>query len=323
MMIPPMEDLGGWAEGWGLWNGLAAEVERELQERVLLVGPYGAGKSTLLNRMKGWPISPVDQPPSPQGRLESYGLFTLVDLPEEEEPGESLGMSPEALPGAFVLFVVDGTREPSSTIYSWLVRFRQGARPIRLALNHADRMGGDREAIRRKWERTLGVPAILLSARSDPNLPERMVRLMLQANPRLAVALGREFQAFRGYALREMIRSAAFHAALANSLSAPLLDFPAQAIILLRLIARIAAMHDRLPMGGLGREEVLMVLTALGLRYGMQWLARRLPLVGRWSAGWIGAAGTWAIGYAADRYFAWAAASSRARIHVHWDGWGG
>jgi uncharacterized protein (DUF697 family) len=309
------EPFTGWSPPWISWEGIREEVERELQARILMTGPYGAGKSTLLNRLKGWEVSPVNIPAHPGIRVEDYGLFVILDLPEEEPAGfmaETLGLLPVD-PGTcgLLLFVVGGEEALSGGSLRWLSRLRRLTWPVRVILAQADRLKDHREEIRKEVERWTGIPTLALSARLDPDPGARVVPWLLQANPRLAVALGREFPAFRPYIMREMFRSAAALSALTGSIPVPFLDLPTQAAIHLRLALRVAAMYDRLPPAGLGREELILMLTGLGLHYGAQRLALRLPLIGRWSAGLISGLGLWAFGHLTDRYFAWSAPARR------------
>lgn len=319
----------GWGSWWIPWNGIREEIERELRARILIVGPRGAGKSTLLNRLKGWPVSPVNGQPGPHGDIEDYGLFVLMDLPEHAEEwmawGELAGSSaPDVASWDLVLFVIDGTTKLSGEVYRWLARFRWSGRPVVLILNYADRLGSAKEKVRWELESQSGVQTFALSARFDEDLPSILVPLLLRANPQLAIALGREFPAFRSRILREITRSAAAFSALAGSVPVPFLDFPAQAAVQLRLVMSIAALYDRLPAGGLSWEGFILVLISLSLRYGVQWIARRLPLIGRGSAALMGGLGTWALSYMASWYFAGSAAVHEAgpRIAIPlWISW--
>ena len=90
-----------WSDWWSTfnWEETRAGVDRESRARVILLGLAGAGKSTLFNRLRGWTISiPVTEPkPELQTlQVEDFGLFCLIDLPDDANvvPGFGVGLDP-------------------------------------------------------------------------------------------------------------------------------------------------------------------------------------------------------------------------------------
>lgn len=59
------------------WDHVRAEVEREVQARIAIVGPKGVGKSSLLNQLRGWEVSP----PGGHRGTEASSMTTTAKWP--------------------------------------------------------------------------------------------------------------------------------------------------------------------------------------------------------------------------------------------------
>lgn len=292
-----LDSFSGWQ-----WEELAAQIGQEGQGRVALVGLAGAGKSLLFNRLRGWVLSPslarLGEQTEPY--LEWFGAFVLADLPEELDmaAGELLsGLGDVAL----VVYLLDGAIGVRRADYRWISLFRARGLPLVVVLNKCD-LPGDRDEVRAQAEHRLGMPVMPISAYTGENVEERLLPAMLDAAPRLAVALGREIEALRRHAARRVIRQAALFAGMMSAQPLPLLDLPMQAMLQAGLVMRVGAAYGRAPAGGISREMVGAVAGALGTHYLAQTVVKFIPVIGSVVSGLLGAAATLLIGEAAIRY---------------------
>ena len=309
-VLPPaglgaMDSLGD----LGRWDELAAEVTQEGQGRVVIAGLPQSGKRTLLNRLRGWDMTPVWKPISPEQAegigLESYGSFLLADLTQPE--GGRLVDGEELLlmlgDPALVLYVIDAGRGVLPADYRWVALLRAGGRPILVAFNNItdceDQAAAVAEAARR-----LGTTVIPISAASGLNVEDKLLPALLNAVPRLAVPLGREIQGIRQLAARRIIRQAALFAGILGAQPIPLLDLPFQIMLQSGMVMRVGASFGHAPGGGLNREIIATVAGALAFRYLAQSVVKLVPLVGWVAGGALATASTLLIGEAAIQYYA-------------------
>ncbi len=182
------------------WEQTREGVNRESRARILLLGLPGAGKSTLFNQLCGWTVSTPNGEPTVEvnssgtlaGPIEDFGLFCLVDLPQElgdyssrggiyngllpnsraNGPGQDnlygLGMGFDGLDNAFPLgtqdplalaegadllvYVLDGAAGVRAADYRWVGRLRRLGAPLLVVLNKSDLLTGDLTPIVHKTE---------------------------------------------------------------------------------------------------------------------------------------------------------------------------
>ena len=331
-------DPGDWPPGGGgahtwfdslrqlwQWDELAAEVGQESQARIALAGLPGAGKSVLFNLLRGWVIS--DEPAEPPARddyemadglrLESLGLFILADLPLNPPP--HLLRSPDLLltlgDPALTLYLVDGQTGVTAADYRWAAALRATGKPLLVVLNKIDALA-DLPAALAAAEERLGMPAIPVSAQTGTNVAEKLLPAILTAAPRLAVPLGRELRGLRRTAARRVIRQAALFSGIVGAQPVPLLDLPFQVMIQVGVVMRVGAVYGYAPTGGMNRELIGTVVSALGLRYLALALVKLIPFVGWAAAGMLSGMMTFLMGEAAIRYYEGGASVPLIRLIV-------
>lgn len=126
---------------------------------------------------------------------------------------------------------------------------------------------------------------------------------LLNAAPRLAIPLGREISTLRRIAARRVIRQAALLAGLMSVQPIPILDIPMQALLQAGVIMRVGATYGHAPAGGISREILSAVVSALGTHYLAQTLLKFIPILGWGINAILGATATYLIGTAAIHYY--------------------
>jgi uncharacterized protein (DUF697 family) len=316
------------------WRQVRAEVERESQARIVIVGLRGVGKSSLLNRLRGWPVSPVgDGSNERTPKQEDLGLFTLVDLPADgaQEPtwptmhssfSESIFSSygeagwTSLAEADLIIFMLDGgpfvvPHEGASADtlglrpaeYQWFCRTHSLGRPLIAALNKSDLLDGRLGEVQAELERRLASSVIAVSAQEGTGIETGLLPRMLDACPDLAVPLGREMPAVRHQAAARLIRRAAIRSGLTGLEPVPLLDIPVHLAAQMRLLLRLAALHGQLGVGDGDRELLATVAGGLGLRLAVQQVAKLVPVFGWAVSGLLSGLSTWLLGRAAVAYF--------------------
>ncbi len=307
----PRYGLGSLFSPWD-WDQVRQEVERECQARIALVGMGDAGKSTLFNRLRGWDISPVGSGCGDEACVtqEDLGTFLLVDLPATEPAaahwqGDGYGEVGwvNLAEAELVVFILDATHQISPITYQWFSRIRALRRPLLVAVNKIDVLDGSVEEVRRDLERYLANPVIPISALEGVNVEDLLVPRMVDANPALAVPLGREVIGARRVAAARLIRRAAVVSAVTGVEPLPLLDIPIQLAAQMKLLMRLAALHGQGGTTDGSRELLASVAGGLGIRFGVQQAAKLFPVLGWAASGVLSGLTTWMLGWAAVAYF--------------------
>ena len=336
------------------WDHVRAEVEREAQARIAIVGMKGVGKSSLLNRLRGWEVSP----PGNHGNasvqtseasktsevyipVEDFGLFVLIDLPDEVAIGATWPRLHNSFSGDIldnyweatwttlsdadlILFVLgsdafvyshreeqlswEAKVSPESVglrtaEYRWFCRIRSLGRPLIVVLNKVDLLSTQLDEIQAELERRLAASVILISSHQGTGLEDILLPRMLSACPGLAVALGREMAAVRRSAAGYLIRQGVLLSVLTGLEPVPFLDIPVQLASQMRLLLRLAALYGRLERGDNSRELLASVAGGLGVRLGAQQAAKLVPVLGWVVSGLLSGLSTWLLARAAMAYF--------------------
>jgi uncharacterized protein (DUF697 family) len=304
----------GWGNWWtGFdWEETRAGVERESRARILLLGLACAGKSTLFNRLRGWDVSAPATHSADNGQgVEDFGLFCLVDLPDEVNgrngPGEEIpndGPDPLTLADEadLLVYVLDGATGVRAADYGWIGRLRRLGVPLVVTFNKSDLAGGAAIGRLPEIEERLATSVLPISALKGINV-DRLVPRMVDACPTLAVPLGRELRHFRRQASARLIRRAALFNGLIALEPVPLLDIPLQMITLVGLVLRIGAVYDQPPTDSHRREVLAAIASGLAGRYATQQVVKLVPFFGWLASGLIGMSCTWLLGRATVAYF--------------------
>ena len=291
------------------WDDLMTQVEQETQTRLAIVGPVNAGKSTLFNTLLGRDSSPTSAVPGTTRKLiaDRFGPFILVDTPGfgEVEGVDRAEIALEAVNhAAVVVLLLDaaaGLRQSDRDLYRQLTAT---GRPLVVALNKMDLVRRDREAVLTDARARLdGARIIPISAKRGDGVATELMPALFQADPRLAVALGRALPAYRRLAARRLIRQAALLNALVGAEPVPGLDLPLLLATQVRLVLRIAAVYGEAISPERARELVVTMAGGAALRYLGGEAAKFLPGPGWLIAGALASASTAAIGQVAVRYF--------------------
>jgi small GTP-binding protein len=307
----PRHGLGSLFSPWD-WEQVRQEVEQECQARIAIVGMGDAGKSTLFNRLRGWDVSPVGSWRDDSAGVvqEDLGAFLLVDLPATEPDtthwrGNGFGETGwvSLTETDLVVFVLDATHQLSPTTYQWFSRIRALRRPLLATVNKVDVLDGSVEEVRRDLERHLATSVIPISALEGTNIEELLLPRMIDANPSLAVPLGREIIGVRRVAAARLIRRTAILSAVTGVEPLPLLDIPIQLATQMKLLMRLAALHGQAGATDGSRELLASVAGGLGVRFGIQQLAKLFPVLGWAASGLLSGLTTWMLGWAAVAYF--------------------
>jgi len=301
------------------WDSTRMEVDEERLGRIALVGLPGVGKSTLFNRLQGWEVSSVqpaqdDDQPTDGLRMESLGLFTLVDLPTKDHDdnrsdwGDGFWVHDALLASLaemdLVVFVLNSSQKLRREEYRWLSRIRATGRPLLTVLNKMDgQENNDEEAAEAELRRQLGTRPVPVCALTGWGVQERLVPRILDACPRLALALGREMACFRPLVTRRVIHQASVLAALLGAEPIPLLDVPLQLAAQVRMVMRLGELYDRPGVDRSSKELIATMIVAVGLRYLAQQVAKLLPVLGWALSGLLAAVSTWFLGRSVVAYF--------------------
>ncbi|MDW8318523.1 MAG: GTPase [Anaerolineae bacterium] len=306
-MAAALDELG--------WAHVRDQVAGEAQARVAMVGLAGAGKSTLLNTLRGWEVSPVGGGPGARRGWEDWGMFVLVDLPAEGPDHLADEMLGEDLDGLcrvdLLLFLFDGAlhcdgdeataaerQAARQGEYRWYCRLRTLGPPVVAVLSKAD-LWPDGQAAAAELAQRLAAPVTPLAAHDAASAIQVLLPRLLEANPKLTVALGRELPVLRRPAAGRLIRQTTLYATLAGLQPVPLLDLPVQLGLQMRLLLRLDALYGRSQQGDASRELLASLAGGMAVRLSAQTLAKFVPVLGWALAGALSGLSAWALGWAA------------------------
>ena len=129
--------------------------------------------------------------------------------------------------------------------------------------------------------------------------PDPVVAAIIRILGDSAVAAGRRNPGLRPHVGRELITAATRQSAVIGALPLPGVDLPALALIQVRLVAQLAALHDR----PFGAERAVEALAIVGAGFGWRALARSatglVPVAGWAVRGTVAYGATRAVGEAA------------------------
>lgn len=290
------------------WEGLRADIAREAQARIVIVGPVNSGKSTLFNLLKGRYASPVSAVPGTTRQVveEQLGPITLVDTPGFGEVNGTdrahiaLKAAEEAELLVLLLDAAAGLRQSDADLYA---RLRATGRPVLVALNKMDLVAQDQEAVLADARSRLGTAVIPISAKTGYNVAAGLVSQMVASHPGLAVVIGRELPRYRRLVAKEVVRQAVALNAVLGTEPIPGLDLPLLLATQARMVLRLAAIYGEPMSARHARELMSTIASGLLLRQVARQAAKLVPGPGWLISGAVAGAGTWALGQAAMAYF--------------------
>jgi small GTP-binding protein len=292
------------------WEDMMGQVKQESQSRLAILGPVNAGKSTLFNALRGRNVSSTSAVPGTTRQLVAdwFGPFILVDTPGFGEV-DGVDRAEIALQGiahaAVVVFLLDaaaGLRQSDRDLYRRLVAT---GRPVVVAMNKIDLVASqERGLVLADASAHLdGVQVIPISAKRGEGIASQLMPAVFQADPILAVAVGRALPAYRQMAAHQVIRSAALLNAAFGAEPIPAVDLPLLLTSQVRLVLRIAAIYGENISPERARELIATMAGGMLLRYLSSELVKLLPGPGWLLAAAFDSASTFAIGEVAIRYF--------------------
>jgi small GTP-binding protein len=291
------------------WEDMMGQVKQESQSRLAILGPVNAGKSTLFNALRGRNVSSTSAVPGTTRQLVAdwFGPFILVDTPGFGEVG-GVDRAEIALQGiahaAVVVFLLDaaaGLRQSDQDLYRKLAAT---GRPVVVAMNKIDLVGQDRALVLADASGHLdGAQVIPISAKRGEGIANALMPAVFQADPTMAVAIGRALPAYRQMAAHQVIRNAAFFNAIIGAEPIPVLDLPLLLASQVRLVLRIAAIYGETISPERARELIATMAGGILLRYLSSEAVKLLPGPGWLLAAAFDSASTFAIGEVAIHYF--------------------
>lgn len=311
------------------WEGIRHSVQAEAEGQVVIVGPVNSGKSTLFNLLQGDEMSEVSPIAGTTRRNvgNQLGPFTLIDTPGFGEMGDRdrANTALAAVRGAsVVVLLIDagaGLRHGDVNLYNSL---RRSGVPIIVVLNKTDLLDQRSGFLNRNHDKSgvgramaaisqqLGTQIIPVSARTGTNVAEQLIPAIIEAQPTMAVAIGRELPHFRQMAAQKVIRQAMGISAAIGAEPIPFLDIPFLIARQITMVSRLAAIYGEPPDSKQARALIGAILGGLGMRQVAQQaakyaaketVAKVIPLAGNMVAAGFAAAGTWAIGQAVAQYY--------------------
>ena len=290
------------------WHALEQDVAREATSRLIIVGPVNSGKSTLFNRLHGHKLSATSAVPGTTTGVVEHpiGPFLLVDTPGFGEVWgiDRASVAEEAIAHAdlalLLLDAVAGVRQSDLDLYEHLQA--QGI-PIIVVLNKSDLIRRELSHVLENAERLLETRPIPISAKNGDGIVDKLVPMILSAQPGVAVAMAKALPSVREHVVNQIIRRTAWVNALIALSPVPGLDIPLLLASQTRLVLRIAAVYGHSMTVSHARELLTTMAGSLLSRYLGQQLAKLVPGLGWLVSAALSAMTTWGIGQASRRYF--------------------
>jgi small GTP-binding protein len=291
------------------WQEMARQVVAETHAQVAIVGPVNSGKSTLFNTLQGREISPVGAVPGTTQALqyEQWGPFSLADTPGFGEVN-GVDRANIALRGvrdaSAIVLVLDAVAGVRQSDFALLQQLRATGKPVIVVLNKVDLIKEGLDAVVADARTKLGEPDLIpISAKEGTNVAQPLLPRLIDAHPALAVALGRALPAYRRHATNKIIRNAAVLNAIIGAEPIPGLDIPFLMTVQARMVLRVAAIFGESLSFQRANTLAATIVGGMVLRYLAMEVAKLIPGPGWIASAIISAAGTWAIGQVAVRYF--------------------
>jgi small GTP-binding protein len=291
------------------WQAMASSVEAEARARVAIVGPVNSGKSTLFNTLKGQDVSPVGAVPGTTRDLqfEQWGPFTLTDTPGFGEV-DGVDRANIALRGAHdasvIVLVLDAVAGVRQADHALLQQLKATGKPVVVVLNKIDLLKKSVDVVLADACHKLGEPSLIpISAKKGTNVARSLLPRLIDAQPALAVALGRALPGYRRRAANRIIRNAAIVNGLIGAEPIPGIDIPFLIAIQARMVLRLAAIFGEPMSFGRANTFAASIVGGMLLRYLAMEGAKFIPGPGWIVSAVISGTGTWAIGQVVLRYF--------------------
>jgi small GTP-binding protein len=284
------------------WKEAQADVQRDLQRKVVITGLANTGKSTLFNKLQGKYRSVVSSVPGTTRSLIQgmFGPFTLIDtpghLPDLQESG--------AQDAAVIVMLLDATQSLRPDDKKLYERLKALKRPMIIVMNKADLVRGNPEVKAASFAAQLGADDVMpISALTGANITSDLLPTIIDASPEAALAIGRNLPEFRRKSADKVVRNAALVCLAAGLEPIPLVDIPIIIGAQIRMILRLGAIYGE-PLSEQHVRELLgAISSSLALRFLAEQAAKVVPIGGDLVSGAIAGAGTWAIGAVALEYY--------------------
>ena len=302
------------------WRGLIDRAVEHLRlaaggkHRVAIVGPANVGKSTLYNQLirSRADRSAVSAVPGTtrEARQADAGIFGVIDTPGAdvsgavglEEKQRALAVARQADVLVVLFDAAHGIHAAERALFRELLALE---RPVIVALNKIDLVGGERAAVIARAAGALEIAAdqlIPLSAKDGTGV-ERIILAVAKTEPEIVAALGAALPEYRGQLARAAVIRAASTAAVIAITPLPIIDFIPLVAVQSAMVIGLARIYAYRITLARARE----LIAAFGLGYLGRTLFYELAKFGG-PPGWLVAAAvasgtTVAIGYGAAAWF--------------------
>lgn len=290
------------------WREAQSDVQKVLENKVVIVGQPNTGKSTLFNTLKGQQLSPVSEVAGTTHSLvrTTFGPFILIDTPGHLPELMQSGIDESTV----VVLLIDATKGVQDKDVELYNAIKKANKPTIVAVNKVDMLKSVADADRAATEAAiaLGVAGVIpISGRTGQNVAEELIPAMIDASPEAALVIGRELPAYRRAAAQRIIRNSTLLSLAAGMEPIPLIDIPILLGTQMRLVLRIAALYGE-PMDSAdamkhAKELIATAASGAGMRLLAEQAAKAVPFGGDFVAGAIAGGATWAIGQVALEYY--------------------